>query len=733
MKRKYILAQKNTPWGVEINKMTGNMFSLFVSFDNETLKEEFITKYLFNGENWKNKLKNTPEKTFNLTTAMNCNFTINVVEHLKNMNIENTIENQYKYRQEMMNYDCMIMQDENGKITLWNIMCTENDGGNISYDGYFDISFNRDIRKIFKEKAQVKMIRSHINRVNKINDNFIPNIHPNSDAYYAEEFDNTINDNCFIPNINEIEIIDNDYSEYITSKNDDHIKIIKETLKTATYYLVILKNVKAKEWKQDNGTIFTHTIPIEDDKKICLFDNISTKYASLSSLQKINTKSNISSPYYSFIIPSFNYQLKNDKLNNITSSNNHNIIISQLTKLDTTLKISAIPYSFNYDDFDFDYNEKNKNIIINYKNSKYKTLAITETFKETGNEYGTILGKFLVPETSSINSKIRKEFNLYDFEYNNDINDKFILNNETKLLINKYYNVLIKGNEETNFSIFVEWFKNNKLELRKIINNDPNFQQVIIIPSEKNNNENIYKDDNLLTLNLKYQDINNYQLYLETDVYLQKLVGNSNQLNLQERLNKRNAELDRYTTTISLMSAMQGMGGNNGISQVIGGNQIAGSISSFIKSNDNIKTFSANIKDLKSIPNQIKGNGNNLLNLLNLEQNNYFLIKYTLIENLKKLIGQHFNIYGYSLSGIHNEPNKYLNNRYHRQYFQCESIFENFQDDISIEERQYWVKSLANGIEIYYYRDHDTFKGFKNYDTNNVEMEFIDKKYKLKE
>lgn len=100
------------------------------------------------------------------------------------------------------------------------------------------------------------------------------------------------------------------------------------------------------------------------------------------------------------------------------------------------------------------------------------------------------------------------------------------------------------------------------------------------------------------------------------------------------------------------------------------------------------------------------------------------LNKYSLNNLEKKYLFDYFYQYGYKLNQIENIQ-KYLNSRFWFNFLKIDKIFSLIDNGLSKQIKLKINEDFENGITFWHYRIKENWKGIKNYDFENLEMEFV--------
>lgn len=146
-----------------------------------------------------------------------------------------------------------------------------------------------------------------------------------------------------------------------------------------------------------------------------------------------------------------------------------------------------------------------------------------------------------------------------------------------------------------------------------------------------------------------------------------------------------------------------------------------------IASNKNdIAMLATKLGDAQNSPSQLVGNGNDMSGVITKSNLTPIIYHQELWDKLKLKCGYYFQCFGVSLGSLPRNPNDFIDSRYHFNFLQMQSSFENYLETMPLtnEVRQILDKSLANGLTIWHVRNPDTFKGIKNWNVNNVETKW---------
>ena len=204
---KVLLTSKNSPNGI-IQKIIGdNVYENILSFDNDTVRDEFINKYYFNeGEDYKVLLDNGDDKSLKLTSDLTTTIRVNLDEYPN------------ETRMSLLNKDtCVVLEDEN---YYWYALInpTSENNGSVSYDAELDIFLTHDIKDIdFQGKSNIynAMADRYIKIEDKVEWNIKDSVYKNRElitdnfiSFPKEEIIPEIDDVIFDASLSEADIID---------------------------------------------------------------------------------------------------------------------------------------------------------------------------------------------------------------------------------------------------------------------------------------------------------------------------------------------------------------------------------------------------------------------------------------------------------------------------------------------------------------------------------------------
>lgn len=668
-----VLGKRNSEWGIIINRYSGNRMENILSFDNEDLRDEFINKNVFLGNNYKELINKSKYKSSMRIDGLTATFKVNIRDEKETV-------------AQLLDKDFAVIE-KNGIYSFWAIIGTVESNGIIVYQAEKDIFINRDIRKMFKNSKNSKIIRGMVNRVYKDNDNLIPDFRENSKLLFSEDIDNSISEsNMCLDEIIDIEKGEEYYVYFINSINNyKFLSGINNNYANMTEYITF--------------TPFATSNPIP------------TGYLLLNGNGNFfNNDKQSSSDYRTytedFSINNYDYFYcigvsKQERENNKT-------IFKALESCESIYKVEK-----HYLDNIKSYEKKEFKVIYHY-GDKFRIDIIS-------------LGNLINIRSSDL-INIYNDNNIYsNYVYDNDIKKEFLPEQETKILKGIYTPWYLCDSQDNKFNLYRE-FMNKNLEIDLLDSFSPYFNHKVCLI--KSDNSKIYNGD--FKYGIKYDSIIDNSILRKSNSYGEQYIKNSTQLEYNQRIQKRNSDFEKFSSIVNLISGITQTGigifsggGIGGLNIGNGISNISSSIQNFNSSNDNLKILLAQQQDLKNTPNKLIGNSNNEMVTNKLSNNSIFLVKQKLLSFIYYSISQYFHIYGYNINSIWDNPNNYLNTRYYFDYLKIESIYENFNEEISGPERQVILNSLANGIHIWYVRDLETFKGIKNFNVNNVEMEFL--------
>lgn len=671
-----ILGKKNSEWGIIINRYSGNRMENILSFDSKELRDEFINKDVFEGNDFKELIKKTKHKANVRLTALNSVFKINIADS------EET-------REELLNKDFAVIE-KNGEYTFWAINGTMITPQVIEYQAEKDIFMNRDIRTMFKNNKDSKIIRGMVNRVYKENNNFLPDFRKDSKLLFSEDIDNSISENNMI------------------------LKEIKDIDLGEEYYIYfIISQTTEKNLNGLNSTYANLQEYITFESKPVTTENQSLSYLMLKGNGKFFMYGSTDSEQdYSADIPSL-------KINEYDYF--HCIAVSSEIR--------------NKNIYSFKKIERSSNIIKVEKhnlNLKSNNLSVVDLSYIDFQGSNLRIARMPLGNVYAINSidliNIYNEENIFlDYKYDNDINKQFIPEQETKILKGIYTPWYLTDTEENKFNLYREYMGKN-LEIDKLDSFSPFFNHKVFLI--KSNNSNVYTGD--FKYGIKYDSVVDNSIIRKSNEYINYLSQNISQLELNQRIKKKDSAFNQFGSIINIMNGLTQTGAgfltggglgpiniSSGVSNTVNG------VQSLISSNNSLKMLMAQQQDLKNTPNKILGNANNEMIINKISNYSIALVKQELLWPLKYQLAQYFNTYGYNLNSIWDNINNYINTRYYYDFLQGESLYENFNEEVSGLERQVILTSILNGIHIWYVRDLETFKGIKNFNVNNVEMEFL--------
>lgn len=330
-------------------------------------------------------------------------------------------------------------------------------------------------------------------------------------------------------------------------------------------------------------------------------------------------------------------------------------------------------------------------------------------------------------------------------DYDKNIFKDFIINNLAKLHKNPFCLDYLKTVNGLKMLIYPQVLTNKyNIQMSYTWGHDTN--HLIFKIKDLDNPNGIYNSN--YTYGLLGQEINNFEFILTNEAYNNYMINNRSQLEQRSRRWEQEKGFTSERRIINIIKSIAGGVGAGTVAGVKGGGPLgalAGTATGLftagigIAGNDlsyreqmasienNIQMQASMLSDLKSAPNTLKGNGDDMNGVITKTSLSPILVHDELWPTLKDDIGNYFNMFGSKMNNKPRNINEFLGNKYHFNFIQAQSAFENYKESVPMNNltRQITDKSLSEGITVWHYRDKRSFKGIKNWNVNNVDIDTL--------
>lgn len=706
-----LLTNTNSLWGVIINPNSSNTYRHALSFATEDLKHQYISKNLFGGTDYRTLFDSAPKISFAITSASSAIAKIDIKDYPN------------ETQQSLANKDFMIIK-ENGKY--WYYAITNAEIVNMSIVKFtleLDIFFQYDVKDMFNN-APVMIERAMTDRFYKDQSNNIIPIHQ-SDHEYEDDLSDPIlfpepfeidNSNLMITNYEEMqENIDSYFDSSVPQNKRDEISKSISLAKFSVLYRSIEKGghlANIGGYNSKNNVCYSYIL---DNSEYFQYLPYSILVAPLDILDSA-TSQNVYQVNY-FFNNAGDFIIKPEE--QLTSfSKPHIEEPSVITNTFTISPFSIIKF-FTPDELKIKLRNNNQiDVIIKTPLSYYDNKHVKPVVYSYHGDGDALQAEHMLvirgydrniwdlPTSKPFKSiKVFPEFSNFSINQKvKDINYK----NEIKSYFAPYRNFVLKGMSNLEKNLNPQMFNDSFIKLKYMFSFIPELWNTIIYPLNYGNH--YYEDDDqnrIIPTNTYdyFEDIAPYGLPTEKNMY-------------QEYINSHKSQMTAGLWN-QVPQTMLGIAGG-----MVSGNPlaIAGSISGAIS---NINMTFALQKDLKREPLQLTNISSTLVRDISFKNVMPSITEMQLPQFMMTHIRQFFYTWGHAMNMYQDDINNYLNTRYYFNYIQVPQTFENNKLQASAEIKQIINDTIAEGLTIWHVRDLLTFKGIKNYEYENLEMNLI--------
>ena len=728
---KILLSNINSLWGVIINPNASNIYRHILSFDSPELKTSFISKYLFNDENYKDLLALQPEISLTQKTSLNAEFKVSITDYPNE-----TFDS-------LLNKDFAIVL-ENG-IEKFYTLVGERVGQIVKYTAELDIFFTYDVKnEIFNDKefnvSRAMYDRFYVNSLRKWDYKIYEKYYDNP-LFSAENFDGDIEKNLE-PVSSKGENLTHDFEPYISSSILSDIRPytrgVNKAVQRTRWNLIFRKagtDINESFWDyNDYGGDSESSFFLKNHPE-SKFPYIATVIPNSATWYDDDTRTTYHVRYWGQIIDP---RYPGDDLHpmDVLDIKNPN------TMKNTYTILPFDPFNEDIKNVKIDIYEKT----INDDGSVY--IGVKFIFLESNNgDLGSgLLGRWRTYKTPPPIAIERNAYNIAvtnskqtdyyfktsmsplpnkDFINSLTINSPLNLENEIKTLGNPYrkFTILSPSKNQYDLNPFL-FLKNTPIEYKRSFLYIPELWGYYM--QFKNYNKILTSnepDDMTTQLNWHFEDYANYSLPTETDKYEEFLIRNKSQINNNLLSKKTNLGLGVLTSAVGIAGTVL----TGGVTAIASAGAIIGGITNAVKASNSIKQDLAMLADLKRTPNTIEGIGSTGIADFAIKNINPSILEFRLPLQMRNRIQTFFYQHGYNWNNRLENWNNIFNKRYYFEYFELNGIFENIKLQAAADVKQLINDTFEKGITIWHVRDLTTFKGIKNYKYENLEMVLVNK------
>lgn len=672
---KALLTNRNSVWGIIQNPHSENVYQHILSFDTQDLKDEFINRNLF-----PNKIKENPEFSYKEEIKTQSDKPVVRLSDVLGTYTCDLKTYPDETKESLMNKDFMILLeyevDENGidqneVYTFWALSLEPTSSTPIlKYKCELDIFFTYNINEMFLD-YKVPIKRAMYKR---FTEDKLPNVFNNINTY-GEEFDN---------DFQRVHIVD---------------KVIRDHVEQKSYCIVPSNYKGFKDSFSEGGTKFDLEWSFEEE------DDWNVKYNKRAT------------------IPYMILSTRGEGEENQYDCSTLNLL--QYTE-EALNGIILLPIAL----------EQEKLV---FAQRKITTYDYGETPKTTS---------FRV-EIPEVHNYGKQNFTITNYlEQNNDkdfldLNAPYKWQNEGKIYRSPYYSIRIDDCKLNSYEIPFNYLSSTiKYSIQTVITDNMINNTIRLTDKIFNGNNQLYGISELYNFigQKSVSPKSTYDAYHKSTYENQ--VKNANRHELQHKASGGIQIAEGIIGAITgVVADVATMGGAELVGMGVGTNgsigKITGGAIEVANAKEEINGILATQQDLANSPPQQTQANTDFYSMwkwrskyatYNSDTNKIFysIKRFKPQDIVLEKLAWYFHLAGVNYAGTMEKLNNVIDTNYYYNYIQISaSIFENMKIDLSSQQKQLIDASLQKGITIWHYRDKNTFKGVKQYDVNNVEMDIL--------